>query len=113
MHVSSRHYHRWGTSCASTTGCAAGLFFNGSTVQLEASVWLLVSDFCCIAKFGFVGWFDLREPCVNAFDFGRPYFAWAVNMPLAVAGAWFGGSIDGTGNVVAAGAILDEVSENL
>jgi uncharacterized membrane protein YadS len=41
-----------------------------------------------------------------------PYFAWWVGVPTAVAGAWFGGSLDGTGNVVAAGAIFDELVDN-
>lgn len=38
-----------------------------------------------------------------------PYVGWAAGMTRMVAGAWFGGSIDGTGNVVAAAAIFDEL----
>eukprot|EP00038_Savillea_parva_P018883 m.25715 g.25715 ORF g.25715 m.25715 type:complete len:587 (+) comp4263_c0_seq1:88-1848(+) len=38
-----------------------------------------------------------------------PYLAWWVGMDPAVAGGWFGGSLDGTGNVVAAGSIFDEL----
>lgn len=42
------------------------------------------------------------------FTFAQPYFAIGVGMPDAVAGSWIGGSVDQTGNVVAAAAIISE-----
>jgi len=41
-----------------------------------------------------------------AFTFAQPYFALGVGMPDEVAGAWIGGSVDQTGNVIAAAAII-------
>eukprot|EP00049_Salpingoeca_infusionum_P006100 m.101420 g.101420 ORF g.101420 m.101420 type:complete len:351 (+) comp13197_c0_seq11:2282-3334(+) len=41
---------------------------------------------------------------------GLPYFAHYVNIMPEVAGAWFGGSIDATGAVVASASILDELN---
>ena len=50
---------------------------------------------------------------LNAFSMVQmilwPWVAWAAGMDAALAGAWFGGTIDGTGNVVAAGSIFDEL----
>ena len=46
------------------------------------------------------------------FTFAQPYFAMAVGMPDDVAGAWIGGSVDQTGNVIVSAAILsDEATE--
>jgi len=42
------------------------------------------------------------------FTFVQPYVAIAVNMSDAVAGAWIGGSVDQTGNVVVSAAIISE-----
>ena len=42
------------------------------------------------------------------FTFAQPYFAIGVGMPEDVAGAWIGGSIDQTGNVIASAAIISE-----
>jgi len=46
------------------------------------------------------------------FTFAQPYFALLVGMDHSVAGAWIGGSIDQTGNVIASAAIIsDEATE--
>jgi uncharacterized integral membrane protein (TIGR00698 family) len=46
------------------------------------------------------------------FTFAQPYFAMATSMDDAVAGAWIGASVDQTGNVIVAAAILsDEATE--
>ncbi len=46
------------------------------------------------------------------FTFLQPYFALLVGMDEIVAGAWIGGSIDQTGNVIASAAIIsDEATE--
>eukprot|EP00797_Seminavis_robusta_P037234 Sro979_g227250.2 (475) ;mRNA; f:20499-21923 len=46
------------------------------------------------------------------FTFVQPYVAIAVGMPDDVAGAWIGGSVDQTGNVVVSAAIIsDEAAE--
>jgi len=46
------------------------------------------------------------------FTFVQPYIAIATNMPDDVAGAWIGGSVDQTGNVVVSAAIFsDEATE--
>lgn len=42
------------------------------------------------------------------FTFAQPYFAIGVGMPEDVAGAWIGGSVDQTGNVIASAAIISE-----
>jgi len=42
------------------------------------------------------------------FTFVQAYFALAVGMPHDVAGAWIGGSVDQTGNVIASAAIISE-----
>jgi uncharacterized membrane protein YadS len=42
------------------------------------------------------------------FTFVQPYIAIAVGMPSTIAGAWIGGSIDQTGNVIVSAAIIDE-----
>jgi uncharacterized membrane protein YadS len=42
------------------------------------------------------------------FTFAQPYFAIGVGMPDDVAGAWIGGSVDQTGNVIASAAIISE-----
>lgn len=40
----------------------------------------------------------------------QPWLAKAANMPDAVAGAWLGGTLDTTGSVVAAGALISETA---
>ena len=46
------------------------------------------------------------------FTFVQPYIAMAVGMPDKVAGAWIGGSVDQTGNVIVSAAIIsDEATE--
>ena len=42
------------------------------------------------------------------FTFVQPYIAIAVGMPHDVAGAWIGGSVDQTGNVIVSAAIISE-----
>ena len=42
------------------------------------------------------------------FTFVQPYVAMAVGMPDRVAGAWIGGSVDQTGNVIVSAAIISE-----
>lgn len=42
------------------------------------------------------------------FTFAQAYFAIGVGMPDDVAGAWIGGSVDQTGNVIASAAIISE-----
>jgi uncharacterized integral membrane protein (TIGR00698 family) len=42
------------------------------------------------------------------FTFAQPYIAIAVGMPDAVAGAWIGGSVDQTGNVIVSAAIISK-----
>lgn len=42
------------------------------------------------------------------FTFAQPYFAIGVGIPEDVAGAWIGGSVDQTGNVIASAAIISE-----
>ena len=42
------------------------------------------------------------------FTFVQPYIAMAVGMPDSVAGAWIGGSVDQTGNVIVSAAIISE-----
>ena len=42
------------------------------------------------------------------FTFAQPYFAMGIRMPDDVAGAWIGGSVDQTGNVIASAAIISE-----
>eukprot|EP01052_Picozoa_sp_SAG31_P015030 SAG31_NODE_954_length_10804_cov_3.240355_10_plen_85_part_00 len=42
------------------------------------------------------------------FTLALPYFAKLVNMANLVAGAWIGGTVNNTGNVVASAAILDD-----
>jgi uncharacterized membrane protein YadS len=42
------------------------------------------------------------------FTFVQPYVAMAVGMPDDVAGAWIGGSVDQTGNVIVSAAIISE-----
>ena len=42
------------------------------------------------------------------FTFAQPYFAMGIGMPDDVAGAWIGGSVDQTGNVIASAAIISE-----
>jgi uncharacterized integral membrane protein (TIGR00698 family) len=42
------------------------------------------------------------------FTFVQPYFAMAISMDDAVAGAWIGASVDQTGNVIVSAAIISE-----
>merc|ERR1711937_366554 len=44
----------------------------------------------------------------QALQFVQPYFAMAVGLSDAVAGAWIGASVDQTGNVVVSAAIMSE-----
>lgn len=81
--------------CGSSAATAIhGALPDASAPQKDAELKLTIAIINIFTIFQMIGW---------------PYFAHAVGMKLAVAGAWFGGSIDGTGNVVAAGAILDEL----
>lgn len=85
---------------------STGATWCGASAISAVSSVITISNSDVVASIGIVA------AATVVFTFLQPYFAMLVGMDDKVAGAWIGGSVDQTGNVIASAAIIsDEATE--